>query len=67
MDASTPEAFLEQLIEYEGGTFESMVARSILEYVQELGVDGFDEYVQHRQNEIDAALGLQEQFFREQD
>lgn len=67
MNPTTPETFLERLIEFEGDTFESLVARSILPYVSELGTGGFDDYVQHRQNEIDAALNLQEQYFREGD
>lgn len=68
MNPITPVEFLEGIIEFEGGdTYESTVARQLLPYIRESGVDGFEEYAAHRRNELDAALDLQEQYYRERD
>jgi hypothetical protein len=65
MNPITPEEFLKGTIEFERDTYESLVARQLLPYIREFGVGGFDEYVEHRRDEIDAALDLQQQFYRE--
>jgi hypothetical protein len=67
MDQTTPEAFLEGFIEWNGDTHDSMIARSILYYVRELGTDGFDEYIDRLQADLYTAEQLKEQFERERD
>ena len=67
MHPNTPEAFLEGFIEWNGGTHDSYIARSILPYVRELEADGFDEYIDRLKADLYTAEQLKEQFLREQD
>ena len=67
MKPVTPEAFLEELIDREHNTFEADVARLILPVVRECGISGFEEFIMLKRQELDAAEGLWNEFFRDLD